>query len=214
MLFRGIMDTMQNKTKNEQCFSDCSDEMLAALSNESAEATETLISRYSRMVRACARPLFLAGGDHEDLFQEGMIGLLYAVRNYAPSVGTPFRSYALVCVRNKLISAVRAAAASKHAPLNDSVSFHTFSQDETVPESMRADPEAEVIGRVGAGEFLDALCFLLSTTEKAVLSLYLQGLSYSEIAAACGKTNKAVDNTVQRIRRKAIKILGENGQTV
>lgn len=206
--------TKQNHTKSEQNFADLPDEELAVRANRSAAAMETLITRYSRTVRVCARPLFLAGGDQEDLFQEGMIGLLYALRSYDPSSGTPFRAYALVCIRNKLISAVRAAAANKHAPLNDSVSFHTFSQDETVPESMRADPEAEVIGRVGAGEFLDALCFLLSTTEKAVLSLYLQGLSYSEIAAACGKTNKAVDNTVQRIRRKAIKILGENGQTV
>jgi RNA polymerase sporulation-specific sigma factor len=206
--------TNQNHTKSEQSFADLTDEELAVRANRSAAAMETLIARYSRTVRICARPLFLAGGDQEDLFQEGMIGLLYALRSYDPSSGTPFRAYALVCIRNKLISAVRAAAANKHAPLNDSVSFHTFSQDDTVPESMRADPEAEVIGRVGAGEFLDALCFLLSTTEKAVLSLYLQGLSYSEIAAACGKTNKAVDNTVQRIRRKAIKILGENGQTV
>lgn len=206
--------TKQNHIKSEQSCAELPDEELAARSNDSAAAVETLIARYSRMVRACARPLFLAGGDQEDLFQEGMIGLLYAIRSYDPSSGTPFRAYALVCVRNKMISAVRAAAAIKHAPLNDSVSFHTFSQDETVPESMRADPETEVIGREGASELLDALRFSLSASEKEVLSLYLQGLSYSEIAALRGKTNKSVDNTVQRIRRKTLKILGENGQTV
>lgn len=206
--------TKQNHIKSEQIRAELPDEELAARSNDSAAAVETLIARYSRMVRACARPLFLAGGDQEDLFQEGMIGLLYAIRSYDPSSGTPFRAYALVCVRNKMISAVRAAAAIKHAPLNDSVSFHTFSQDETVPESMRADPETEVIGREGASELLDALRFSLSASEKEVLSLYLQGQSYSEIAALRGKTNKSVDNTVQRIRRKTLKILGENGQTV
>ena len=206
--------TKQNHTKSEQNFADLPDEELALRANRSAAAMETLITRYSRTVRVCARPLFLAGGDQEDLFQEGMIGLLYALRSYDPSSGTPFRAYALVCIRNKLISAVRAAAANKHAPLNDSVSFHTFSQDDTVPESMRADPETEIIGREGASEFLNALRFSLSASEKEVLSLYLQGLSYSEIAASRGKTSKSVDNTVQRIRRKALKILGENGQTV
>ena len=206
--------TKQNHTKSEQNFADLPDEELAVRANRSAAAMEILIARYSRTVRVCARPLVLAGGDQEDLFQEGMIGLLYALRSYDPSSGTPFRAYALVCIRNKLISAVRAAAANKHAPLNDSVSFHTFSQDDTVPESMRADPETEIIGREGASVFLNALRFSLSASEKEVLSLYLQGLSYSEIAASRGKTSKSVDNTVQRIRRKALKILGENGQTV
>ena len=190
------------------------DEALAARAKESLDAEEALISRYTRVVRACARPLFLSGGDHEDLVQEGMIGLLYAIRSYAPASGTPFHAYALVCIRHKLISAVRAAAANKHAPLNESVSFHTFPSDEPVPERMRVDPEAELIGREDANEFFSALRFSLTASEKAVLSQYLQGLSYAEIASSCGKTVKAVDNAVQRIRRKAAKILGESGKAV
>ena len=146
--------TKQNHTKSEQNFADLPDEELAVRANRSAAAMETLITRYSRTVRVCARPLFLAGGDQEDLFQEGMIGLLYALRSYDPSSGTPFRAYALVCIRNKLISAVRAAAANKHAPLNDSVSFHTFSQDETVPDAGRRPSAGErfLVGKLRAGD--------------------------------------------------------------
>ena len=190
------------------------DEALAALSVDSMDALEELISRYSRLVRACARPLFLVGADREDLVQEGMIGLLYAIRSYTPESGTPFEAYAVVCVRNKLYSAVRAASASKHTPLNDSVSFHTFSFDDTVPESMRTDPEADLINREVCSEFMDALQTKLSVSEKKVFSLFLQGLSYQEIGQRWGKPVKAVDNAVQRIRRKAAAILGDNGSAV
>ena len=211
--FRAIIVSMQNR-KEYAGIDSLSDEELAVRSGTSIAAEEVLISRYARLIRACARPLFLSGGDHEDLVQEGMIGLLYAIRSYSPETGTPFQAYALVCIRNKLFSAVRAAAANKHAPLNESVSFHFFSSDEPVPERLRVDPEAELIGREDANELLNALRFSLTASEKAVLSLFLQGLSYAEIASARGKTVKSVDNTVQRIRRKAAKILGEGGNAV
>ncbi len=207
------MGTMRNQNMN-QSLSSVTDEQLVSLSNESLDAMEELISRYSRMVRAIARPLFLAGGDHEDLVQEGMIGLLHAVRSFSQSAGTPFEAYAQVCIRNKMISAVRAAAASKHAPLNDSVPFQSYSFDLTVPVSMMNDPEAEMISREGADEFLDELRIRLSASERTVLSLYLQGLSYSEIAERIRKPTKSVDNAVQRIRKKAVVILGDNGATV
>ena len=194
--------------------STASDEQLVSLSSDSLEAMEELITRYSRLVRAAARPLFLTGGDHEDLVQEGMIGLLHAVRSYSVSAGTPFPAYALVCIRNKMISAVRAATASKHAPLNDSVPIQPFSFDLTVPVGMINDPETEMISRECADEFLETLGMRLSASERTVLSLYLQGLSYSEIADRIRKTPKSVDNAVQRIRKKAASILGENGPAV
>lgn len=90
--------------------------LLAGAGNAAAE--EALVQRYGRMVRACARPLFLAGGDSEDLFQEGMMGLLSAVRSFESGRDASFRTYAEVCIRRRLYSAIRAAQGNKHFPLN------------------------------------------------------------------------------------------------
>ena len=80
-------------------------------------AEESLVMRYNRLVRICARPYFLAGGDSEDLIQEGMVGLLNAIREYVPQKGTAFRTYAEICIRNRILSAIRAASRDKHTPL-------------------------------------------------------------------------------------------------
>ena len=156
----------------------------------------------------------MTGSDHEDLVQEGMIGLLHAVRSYDPNSGVPFEAFAAICIRNKLYSAIRAAAAEKHAPLNDSVSIQSSSFDDTAHGSIKADPEAILIGREGVSEFMDALRQSLSRFENKVLLLYLDGLSYREIARSVNKCEKAVDNAVQRIRKKANIIHGENGSPV
>ena len=103
-----------------------SDEVLcgrAAAGDRVAE--ERLVIRYNRLVRVCARPYFLAGGDSEDLIQEGMVGLLAAIREYDPSKAASFRTYAEVCIKNRLLSVIKAAARDKHTPLNNSVSFET-----------------------------------------------------------------------------------------
>ena len=171
-------------------------------------AMHELVSRYSRLVRACARPLFLAGGDQEDLVQEGMIGLLDAIRSYAPEFGTPFDAYAALCVRRRMYSAIRAAAALKHAPLNEALPL------EELPLSRGEDPEAAYISREGQREFMERLNDCLSPTERKVLGHYLEGASYLEISRRVGKPLKSVDNAVQRIRRKAAQILGENGHPV
>ena len=167
-----------------------------------------LISRYTKLVRACARPLFLTGGDNEDLVQEGMIGLLDAIRSYAPETGTPFDAYAALCVRRRMYSAIRAAAAQKHAPLNDALPL------EDLPVSSGEDPETAVISRELQKEWIRRLNDCLSPTERKVLGQYLEGASYLEISRRVGKPLKSVDNAVQRIRRKAANILGENGHPV
>ena len=96
---------------------------LAASGDRVAE--ERLVMRYNRLVRMCARPYFLAGGDSEDLIQEGMVGLLAAIREYDSSKAAVFRTYAEVCIKNRLFSVIKAAARDKHTPLNNSVSFET-----------------------------------------------------------------------------------------
>lgn len=189
-------------------FSAFSDQALLALSQDSHDAMRELIKRHTRLVRACARPLFLAGGDHEDLVQEGMIGLLDAIRDYNPAASGSFPGFAALCIRRRMISAIRAASAQKHAPLNDSLSIESLPDLGTADQR---DPELEIIGKEGFREFMDTLHQRLSPGERGVLELYLQGCSYQEIAARLNRSVKTVDNAVQRIRRKATNILGENG---
>lgn len=172
-------------------------------------AEETLVVRYNRLVRMCARPYFLAGGDSEDLIQEGMVGLLGAIREYDPNKAASFRTYAEVCVKNRLFSAVKAAARDKHTPLNNSVSFENplFSGTGerfacSTPDRQAEDPEEIILSREAFRERMKALHGQLSGFEASILRLYLNGLSYSEIAAEVKKSPKSVDNAVQRIRRK------------
>ena len=172
-------------------------------------AEEALVIRYNRLVRICARPYFLAGGDSEDLIQEGMVGLLAAIREYDPSKAAAFRTYAEVCIKNRLRSAVKAAARDKHTPLNNSVPFEPPLFDGKgeqyayhAPVRQLEDPEEIFLSRESFRERMDALMGQLSGFEANVLRLYLNGLSYSEIAAEVKKSPKSVDNAVQRIRRK------------
>ena len=180
---------------------------LAAEGNEAAEAA--LIDRYARLVRICARPYFLAGGDSEDLMQEGMLGLLSAIRRFGTEGGTAFRTYAEVCIRNRITEAVRSASRKKHGPLNDGVSLEyiILSEESTVgnasqPEAFRRVPEEQVLARESRSEIARRYSQCLSKLENQILSLYLDGWSYQEMASFTGKTVKSVDNAVQRIRRK------------
>ena len=187
-----------------------SDENLCRLAQQGdRNAEEQVVVRYFGLVKACARPYFLAGGDGEDLIQEGMLGLLTAIRSFEGGRDASFRTFAEICIRSRLYSAVRAAQGSKHSPLNHSVSFepplfdgtsaHLFSSEES--------PEDVVIGREELRERLDALKGQLSGFEAEILSYYLGGLSCAEIASQVGRSTKSVDNAVQRIRRKVARQL-------
>ena len=164
------------------------------------DAEETLILRYSYMVRACARPLFLVGGDSEDLTQEGFLGLLDAIREFREDRDASFGTFAHTCIQNRLRSAVRSANRDKHLPLNASLSLES---GEAAPElTAPVSPEEVVIAQEERYEGLERMKQNLSTLERKVLDHYLDGLSYEEIARAVGKDVKGVDNAVQRIRRK------------
>lgn len=187
-----------------------SDEELCCLAADGRpEAEEALVRRYSRLVRVFARPLFLAGGDSEDLIQEGMLGLLTAIRKYDGQKEASFRTYAEICIRSRLSTAVRAARQSKHSPLNYSVPFETplFDESSAYLFSSEASPEDVVIGREELQERLDALKGQLSGFEANILSYYLGGLSCAEIARRSGRSAKSVDNAIQRIRRKVARQL-------
>lgn len=169
-----------------------------------SQAETELVRRYGRLVRACARPLFLAGGDSEDLIQEGMLGLLTAIRSFDPGRDATFRTYAEICIRSRLLTAVRAAQGGKHAPLNHSVSYEPPLFDGTSAHlfSSAESPEDVVIGREELKERLNTLKGRLSELEARILSPYLSGLSCGEIARRVGLPQKSVDNAIQRIRRK------------
>ena len=177
--------------------SEYSDEKLCALVTAGCrDAEEELVKRYLRPVRVCARPYFLAGGDSEDLIQEAMFGLLKAIREFDPSHDARFKTFAEVCIRNRIRSAVTNAARSKHAPLNDSVPF------ESPMLGAGASPEELYISREEETERLTRLEQQLSPFERRILRLFLLGLSYQEISEQVGRSSKSVDNAVQRIRRK------------
>ena len=188
---------------NESDFNRISDERLCALAAAGERsAEETLVLRHTRLVRMCARPFFLAGGDSEDLIQEGMLGLLAAIREFRPDRGARFATYAQVCVRRRIISAVRSASGGKHAPLNDYVSLELLSS-----EAGALDPEDLIIRREALYALEGDISESLTRLEKQVLARYLEGESYAEIAQAVGRSPKSVDNAVQRIRRKTAKVL-------
>ena len=185
--------------------SDLTLQQLAAQGDRSAE--EALAGRYMQLVRICARPLFLAGGDSEDLSQEGMFGLLSAIREFDPDLGVSFHSFAEHCIRMRLYSAVRSAARLKHLPLNDSMPLEQLSDDSSsqlsaAPELFRRSPEDLVLARESKEELKNLYSRCLSKMEKQVLDLYLTGLSYRDIARRLQRDEKSVDNAVQRIRRK------------
>ena len=179
-------------------------------------AEEELVSRYMRLVRICARPLFLAGGESEDLIQEGMFGLLSAVRQYNNEHNASFKTFAEWCISNRLRSAVKSASSLKHDPLNNRVPLESILSDESQTQAVacaelfQKSPEEQVLARENkkyTEQLYLSLVSMLSKYEKAVLTYYLEGLSYKEIAKLTGKGDKAVDNAIQRIRRKTAQML-------
>jgi len=172
-------------------------------------AENALVLRYRRLVEACIRPYFLAGGDSEDLLQEGMIGLLSAIREYDPDGGSSFRSFAELCIRHRVISAARSASRRKHAPLNDGLSLEQLQSGEAQQILERASaPSAEelVIEKTWADDFIAANSHILSPLEARILTDYLDGLSYAEIAQRTDRSEKSIDNAIQRIRRKMARL--------
>jgi len=190
---------------------ECLQQMAAA---GDSRAEDVLASRYARLVRVCARPYFLAGGDSEDLTQEGMLGLLSAIREYRQESGVPFKAFAELCIRRRIFSAIKSASRGKHDPLNSGISLETVLEEDsggspprnTIP-AFRRTPEEQVLARESADEFFETFSRCLSPFERKIMDLYLDGSSYQAIAAACGKDGKAVDNAIQRIRRKLARIL-------
>lgn len=187
------------------------DESLSDLARRGdRDAEEILVKRYNRLVRQLARPFYLAGGDSDDLIQEGMIGLICAVREYDGQRAASFRTFAEICIRNRLYSAVRAAARDKHTPLNQSVPLEMpfFDGQSSCFGAMAGEnPEDLIIGRERVQDALSDVRKQLSDFEAKILGYYLDGLTIREMAKAVLRSPKSVDNAVQRIRRKVARHL-------
>jgi RNA polymerase sporulation-specific sigma factor len=182
--------------------------------NGSSAAMDQLIRRYTSFVRLKASSYFLAGGDSEDLIQEGLVGLYKAVRDFRPDKETSFRSFAELCVTRQIITAIKTATRFKHAPLNTYVSFsHTPAGQEadgecTLGDALPGPAVQEPPVMVISTEELQSLVFSLGTglsaLEADALRLYLEGSSYEDMAAELGCDTKTIDNALQRVKRKII----------
>jgi RNA polymerase sporulation-specific sigma factor len=182
--------------------------------NGNQAALDALMKRYTSFVRLKASSYFLAGGDSDDLIQEGMIGLYKAMRDFRPDKETSFRSFAELCVTRQIITAIKTATRYKHAPLNTYISFsHTpagqdSDSDCTLGDALPGPRIDDPIVSVMSTEELKSLVFCLGTAlsplESKALKLYLEGSSYEDMAEELGCDTKTIDNALQRVKRKVV----------
>jgi RNA polymerase sporulation-specific sigma factor len=196
------------------------DRYLIALAKQGhADAYDRIVRRYYGFVRLKASSYFLAGGDADDLIQEGLVGLYKAVRDYRTDRESSFRNFAELCITRQIITAVKTATRNKHAPLNQYVSFSTSpagvtgESDSTLDEVIPGSPVHDPVNQVISSEELRALVACISTAlselEARVLALYLDGHSYEEVGRRIGCDCKTVDNALQRVKRKVGQHLSE-----
>ncbi|MDD7307209.1 MAG: RNA polymerase sporulation sigma factor SigH [Eubacteriales bacterium] len=186
------------------------DEVLAGLAQAGdREAEDILIRRYVEMIRGKAHLYFIVGADSEDVIQEGMIGLFKAIHDYYGNREATFKTFAELCINRQILTAVKTASRRKHQPLNDSVSLSTpvdetggGTLEESLGGDMASNPEAVFMENTLSSLLTDENSTLFSSMERKVLKEYLAGKKYPEIAQSLGKSYKAVDNAMQRIRRK------------
>lgn len=172
---------------------------------------DVLLTRYRRFARSLSRRYYLVGGDADDLEQEALIGLYKAVRDYQPDHEVEFRPFAQVCITRQILTAVKAANRRKHQPLSTAVTIHAEEGDAAEGRSLEErlagptatlDPAERVVGDEQVAALATAVAEELSELEEQVLGLFVAGRSYAEIAERVGRHPKAVDNAVQRIKRK------------
>ncbi len=186
------------------------DEVLAGLAQAGdREAEDILIRRYVEMIRGKAHLYFIVGADSEDVIQEGMIGLFKAIHDYSGNREATFKTFAELCINRQILTAVKTASRLKHQPLNDSVSLSTpvdetggGTLEESLGGDMASNPEAVFMENTLSSLLTDENSTLFSSMERRVLKEYLAGKKYPDIAKLLGKSYKAVDNAMQRIRKK------------
>ncbi len=195
----------------EQRFKSMRDETVVSLAREyDVNALEYILNKYKNFVRAKARSYFIIGADREDIIQEGMIGLYKAIRDYKADKQNSFRAFAELCITRQIITAIKSATRQKHQPLNSYVSLNRPVYDEDsertlidiISENKVLNPEDIIIDREELSLIEQKISKILSRLETQVLNAYVDGKSYTEIAAELGRDVKSVDNALQRIKAK------------
>ena len=199
-------------------FESMTDEQVVVLAQETdGPALEYLLNKYKNFVRTKARSYFLIGADHEDIVQEGMIGLYKAIRDYKAERLSSFRAFAEMCVTRQIITAIKTATRQKHIPLNSYISLNKpiYEEDsdrtllDVITEESMSNPEEMIIDREDLSVIEGKIGQMLSDLEKEVLVRYMEGKSYVEIADEMHRHVKSIDNALQRIKRKLLKYLEE-----
>jgi RNA polymerase sigma-H factor len=193
------------------------EEVVIGAKNGDTRAQEYLISKYENFVKSKAKSYFLIGADKEDIFQEGMIGLYKAIRDFKPDKLSSFKAFAELCVTRQIITAIKTATRQKHIPLNTYISLNKPIYDEesdrtlldVLSEARVADPEELIISREELTHIQNEIGEVLSTLELEVLMSYLDGKSYQEIACDLDRHAKSIDNALQRVKRKLEKCLSD-----
>ena len=209
---------VNTRTELPSSFSTMLDEeIIEDAKNGDVDSIEYLINKYKSFVRAKARTYFLIGADREDIIQEGMIGLYKAIRDFRQDKLSSFRAFAELCITRQIITAIKTATRQKHIPLNSYVSLNRPIFDEesdrtlmdVISEERVSDPEEMMINREEFSGIELKMSEILSELEWEVLSLYLQGKSYQEVAEELDRHVKSIDNALQRVKRKLEKYLEE-----
>ena len=185
------------------------------------QAQEYLISKYENFVKAKAKSYFLIGADKEDIYQEGMIGLYKAIRDFKADKLASFKAFAELCVTRQIITAIKTATRQKHIPLNTYVSLNKPVYDEESDRTLMdvisglkiTDPEELVVSREELMSIENEISKVLSDLEMEVLMSYIEGKSYQEIACDLDRHAKSIDNALQRVKRKLEKCLGKRYRT-
>ena len=215
----GEEEIPEEELEFDEKYAQLSDNELAALANsDDSYAQDYLLNKYKNFVRAKARSYFLIGADREDLVQEGMIGLYKAIRDYNSEKQSSFRAFAELCITRQIITAIKTATRQKHKPLNSYVSLNKPIYDEESDRTLIdviignkvLNPEESIIDREDLAHIEAKIGEMLSDLEWKVLSLYLKGKSYQEIAQQLGRRVKSIDNALQRVKSKLETYLQEN----
>lgn len=211
---------MEEIRHGEEIYRELTDEALIQRQRDGdMNVTDFLMNKYKNLVRKKAGTMFILGADKEDLIQEGMIGLFKAVREYDSGRDASFYTFADLCISRQMYSAVQASSRKKHIPLNTYVSIFARTDDKDAngrqledvlyDASAKAvsDPEALMIDKENVKRLENTIDSELSTFEKEVLSLYMTGMTYTEIAKVLNREEKATDNALQRTKKKLKKAL-------